>query len=155
MKNENEIGVFGVAVKIGVICLAYLGATIILSLTYKSTFNINFISREILFIIGLVLIIIGQSVNGVASAKMIKGFFSGQLVTEGPFSVCANPICASQIFLSVPGVALMLGSWLVLSTTIVGFIVVKLFIGKKEEYLREKFGAQYEEYRKRILIKFI
>jgi protein-S-isoprenylcysteine O-methyltransferase Ste14 len=152
---KNDITVFGSGIKIGAIGLPYLGVTIVLSIIYRPTFNITFIPDEILFIVGLIFVIIGESVNAVSAAKMIKAYNNKELVRGGPYSICANPMYASQVFLAVPGVALMAGSWLVLTTTIVGFIAIKLFVKREEEYLRNQFGVEYDEYRKKVLIKFI
>lgn len=152
---KNEITGFGSGMKIAALGFPYFAFTIVLSRIHSHIFSITFISEDILFIVGVILLIIGESANALSTAKMIKAFSNNKLAKEGPYSVCANPMYASQIFLSAPGVALMMGSWLVLTTTIAGFILVRFFIKGEEEYLREQFGEEYEEYKKGVLIKFI
>jgi protein-S-isoprenylcysteine O-methyltransferase Ste14 len=152
---KNEIGIFGSGLIIGALGFPYFALTVFLSILYKPTFNIPFISADTLFIIGIIFVIVGESVNAASAAKMTAAFTNKELVKEGPYSICANPMYGSQILLSAPGIALMLNSWLVLTTAIVGIILVKLFIVREEEYLREQFGEEYDEYKRKVLIKFI
>jgi len=55
----------------------------------------------------------------------------------------------------VPGLLLLLNSWLALLTIIPAFIAFKGFTREEEKHLEEKFGTQYTEYRRKVLFKFL
>jgi protein-S-isoprenylcysteine O-methyltransferase Ste14 len=57
-----------------------------------------------------------------------------------------HPLYSSFILFVFPGLGFLFCSWLVLTTGLFAFILFKLFIGREDEYLEEKFGKQYREY---------
>ncbi|MGZ4862205.1 MAG: methyltransferase family protein [Halobacteriota archaeon] len=79
----------------------------------------------------------------------------GQLATRGPFAVMPDPIYGSFIVFVFPGISLALNWWLVLLTSVVAFIALRIVIHEEDDALRKKFGKQYEEYRKKVLIKVL
>jgi protein-S-isoprenylcysteine O-methyltransferase Ste14 len=91
--------------------------------------------------------------------RSIRELFSAMgredLATGGPFGVFANPIYASWILLILPGISFFIYSWLMLTASIVMYVALKILIVREEEYLREKFGSKYDDYRKKVLCKFL
>ncbi len=61
---------------------------------------------------------------------------------------------ASFVLLIVPGLALILDSWLVLTASAVVYVLFRALVPGEDRWLKEKFGAQYEEYRRRVPVKF-
>ncbi len=59
-----------------------------------------------------------------------------------------NPMYAAFV-LVVPGLALLLDSWLVLIGPAVVYGLFRIFIRGEGRWLHAKFGRQYEEYRRR------
>jgi protein-S-isoprenylcysteine O-methyltransferase Ste14 len=57
-------------------------------------------------------------------------------------------------FTSAPGLALLLDSWLVLTASAVVYALFRVLAPGEDRWLKEKFGARYEEYRRRVLLKF-
>jgi protein-S-isoprenylcysteine O-methyltransferase Ste14 len=152
---EKRMTVLGSSIRIGVLGFPYFVLTIVLSRMYQPLFNISFISEDAMFIAGLTLLIIGVSVDGDSAARIVRAVENKRLATDGAYSICPNPMYASKVFLSIPGIGLMLGSWLVLTAAVVVFILFKLLINYEEEYLRRTFGQEYVDYRRRVLIKFL
>jgi protein-S-isoprenylcysteine O-methyltransferase Ste14 len=54
-----------------------------------------------------------------------------------------------------PGLSLLLNSWLVMTTFIVNFILLQLFIREEYRYLENKFGDEYKTYLNKVWFKFL
>jgi protein-S-isoprenylcysteine O-methyltransferase Ste14 len=75
---------------------------------------------------------------------------SRTLVTEGVYKFSRNPIyLGMMIFGAGFGVATS-NVWIIISTTIAGAILHFFVILPEEAYLEEKFGADYQEFRRRV-----
>lgn len=143
----NKLNFFGVGPKIGIVALPWLAATIVLSILFKDIFLISGIYGRIVFFAGLVLLIVGLVFYFLTIPLLLKGLKETKLVVKGTFSLCCNPLYTAIILLIVPGVALMMNSWLVLTTTIAAYVVFKMYIGKEYEELEKFFGDEYIKYR--------
>lgn len=72
------------------------------------------------------------------------------LVTDGPYSVCRNPLYTLSI-VGAAGAGAQLGSFvLAFATAAVAYLVFLLVILKEEQVLSERFGAAYAEYLARV-----
>lgn len=72
------------------------------------------------------------------------------LVTSGPYAYTRNPMYVSLALLAV-AFALFLDTWwtvILLVPTL--FVVQQFVIVPEERYLRRRFGAEYEEYTRRV-----
>ncbi len=150
---KKKMSIMGVAPKLAVVTAVYLTAMICLSNLVAPFGSFPPSARTILTNAGIVLVAVGLSFHGVAAHKLLKRYKKGELITDGPFAVFLNPMYASAILFTVPGVALMLGSWLVITTSVVMFIAHKLLIRSEEEYLKKTFGAAYDAYAKKVFIR--
>ncbi len=75
-----------------------------------------------------------------------KKVYAENLVTEGFFATCRNPLYVGNIVMYV-GIFLMHGAWEVFIIGMAVFLFVYIAIVAAEEYfLRSKFGAAYDEY---------
>jgi protein-S-isoprenylcysteine O-methyltransferase Ste14 len=73
----------------------------------------------------------------------------GDLAATGPYAWCRHPIYAAWIFLIVPGLCLLAGSWLLLTTPMAMYAAARGFVRREEADLSERFGETYEAYRRR------
>lgn len=72
------------------------------------------------------------------------------LVTSGPYAYTRNPMYVSLALLAV-AFALFLNTWWTIILLVPTLIVVQQFVIVPEErYLRRRFGAEYEEYTRRV-----
>ena len=70
-----------------------------------------------------------------------------QLVSGGPYRWIRHPLYTSGLALFL-GLGLMAGSWLVLLTTSIAFILIRVIvIPREEQALLAKFGERYQAYR--------
>lgn len=73
-----------------------------------------------------------------------------QLVTSGPFALMRNPIIVGEISV-VWGVALWTAVWGILAYAALVTIAAHVVVTRVEEpELRERFGAEYDEYCQRV-----
>jgi len=81
------------------------------------------------------------------SARVVEGH---QLVTHGPYAIVRNPIYASMALWLV-ALALTFATPVRLAIALILYVIGTLMrIRAEEELMRATFGAQWEEYRRRV-----
>jgi protein-S-isoprenylcysteine O-methyltransferase Ste14 len=85
---------------------------------------------------------------------MLPGIRGNRLVTGGSYHLCRNPLYSALILFLVPGLGLILNSWIVLTTSIVGYLLFMKFIHEEEELLERLFGDDYRKYREKTSLLF-
>jgi protein-S-isoprenylcysteine O-methyltransferase Ste14 len=99
---------------------------------------------------GAFLVVIGIVLWASGAVGILKAFREGKLVKGGIFAITRNPMYCGFIVFLVPGIALWLRSWPLLTVPIVAYVVFKRLVAKEEKYLEEKFGQEYLEYKSRV-----
>lgn len=145
----NKLNFLGVGPKIGLIALPWLAATIVLNILFKETFHISEKYGNFVFYAGVGLLIAGLIFYFLTVPQLLKGLKETRLVVTGTFSLCCNPLYTAIILLIVPGVALMMNSWLVLTSSIVAYIAFRMYIKAEYVELEKFFGDEYIKYRER------
>ena len=112
----------------------------------------------LVIVAGFALLAFG-TVLGVWSARAIANFGSGtplpsamahHFVQRGPYAFVRNPMAIAGIVQGV-AIGLFIGSWLVIVYAIVGSLLWNWLIRPHEEAdLRQRFGAEYDEYAARV-----
>jgi protein-S-isoprenylcysteine O-methyltransferase Ste14 len=69
-------------------------------------------------------------------------------VTTGGFFCCQNPLYAAIILFVIPGIALIMNSWLVLSASGIGYIMFKAYIKNEYSELEKVFGESWIKYKR-------
>lgn len=108
-------------------------------------------------LVGIVLSLIGQTIRiaNVGMVYIIRGgkshkVYAEQLVTAGLYSHVRNPMYVGNAFL-LAGLAVASNSWVFAIGGIALAVAVHVGIIAAEEYfLLNKFGEQYEDYRRRV-----
>lgn len=108
-------------------------------------------------IVSLIFFLPGAALWLAAAYTVTKGFAEGRLVTTGVFAILRNPLYAAFILFIVPAFSFLLDSWLILLVSLVMYIIFRKYIAKEEEFLSEKFGQAFFDYRSRVsrIIPFI
>lgn len=143
----EKLNTFGIGPKIAIVLLPWLATSIYLSSIDISLFEYTAEARNILKIAGILIMVSGFILYLSSARMLLKGLKETRLVTEGPYNLCQNPLYASLLFLVIPGLSLLLNSWLILSTSIVGYFLVKGFIKSEYSELEKFFGEEYRKYR--------
>jgi protein-S-isoprenylcysteine O-methyltransferase Ste14 len=104
---------------------------------------------------GVILIVLGLVVLGLSAVQLMRAFKRHELATTGWYAIAPNPMFMSYVLFILPGLALLLRSWLVLTTSVVFYILIKVMTRPEDKWLLQEFGEQYVAYRKRVLLKFL
>lgn len=153
--TQKKMTVFGVGHKIAIPVFIYLGLAIWLTFRFENWFLFSPSMNSGLWISGIVLCTVGLSMNFVSAFMMMAAYYKERLATKGFYALFKNPMYASFIFFTIPGLALLLNSWLVLTASAVLFITCKIWVKSEEKWLENKFGDEYRTYREKVLIKII
>jgi len=125
MKKLNYLGI---GPKIGGIGIPYLALTIFLSVKYKPLFSISVNSPSFLLYCGLFLVFAGLALYIATLPLLLKGLKELKMITTGAFGLCRNPLYVSFILFLLPGIALTMNSWLVLTAAVLSYILFKINI---------------------------
>lgn len=99
--------------------------------------------------VGLILIFIGVY-GRLWCTLFISGYKDSNLITVGPYSVCRNPLYFFS-FVAILGIAIQTEMFTVIFLVLSGFAIFYPAVIKNEEKrLREAYGAEYEEYCRRV-----
>lgn len=145
----KKLNFLGIGPKIAVILLPWLGVSIVLSCIHIDFFKIVREGSDILFIAGIVLLITGLVFYFSTVRMLLKGLKETRLMTAGNYGLCQNPLYASLILMIIPALSMLLNSWLILTSSIVGYIVFKRFICREYAELEGFFGQEYLQYKNR------
>ena len=145
MKKLNTLGI---GPKIGMVALPWLTASILMSIFLKEYFYVGEKLDRPLFIIGIILLAFGVIFYGISGRLLLKGIKTTTLQTTGTYYLCRNPLYAGIILFIIPGISLMLHTWLILTTSIVAYIIFKIFIKSEYKEMEEFFGEAYQSYKK-------
>jgi protein-S-isoprenylcysteine O-methyltransferase Ste14 len=78
---------------------------------------------------------------------LLKGLKETRLVTKGAFYLCQNPLYAAILLFILPALSLLLNSWLILTSSLVGYIMFKIYIKGEYKELETFFGNEYLKYK--------
>lgn len=137
---------FGVGPKIGKVLLPWLAVTIVVS-CISDWFNFYADRSQALTVSGVVLLVFGLVFYFSSVRLLLNGLKDGKLVTSGAFYLCQNPLYMSFVLFFTPAIALLLNSWLVLTSAIIGFVLLKIYVGREYQVLEEAFGDEYRKYK--------
>ena len=153
MKRE-KMSMVGVGVKFAIISAVYLFILITINSYTESTFLIKQLSQPAAITISIILLVIGIPFYLLCGKSIRKAYKEGKLCTTGVYSACRHPLYASWIFFNVPGIVILFKSWLLLTTPLFMYLLLIILAKKEEDYLSDKFGKDYLEYKKRTNFAF-
>ncbi|MGB9229036.1 MAG: isoprenylcysteine carboxylmethyltransferase family protein [Terracidiphilus sp.] len=112
--------------------------------------RMRFVPDGVLVPIAIILLVAGVTMLAVSARALSSAYNSDRLTTSGIFAFVRNPIYSAWIVFIVPALALLSRSWPLLLTPLVGYAVFKRLIHREEEYLRQRFGEAYLNYRAEV-----
>lgn len=78
-----------------------------------------------------------------------------RLITRGPFALVLHPLYTSVALLVLPGLGLLLGSWLGVVVGAILYGASRRFAPSEERALAEQFPDEYPAYRRRVLLPWL
>src|ERR1035441_262457 len=134
----------GAAPKIAIPTIIYMFIAIYVDKLNYPLFKISLDNYSTLVVIGVIMVMIGVSMVIAVQGKLRKSFYSGLLMQDGLYKVLKNPMYDAYLIFLFPGLSLLLNSWLVMTTFIVNFILLQIFIREEYRYLDNKFDRSEE-----------
>lgn len=147
---KNRLSRWGVGPQIAVVALTYAAAAGAATSRWPRFCRIRLVSFVVPAVIAVILLMAGVPMLVVAARSVMGAYAHDQLVTSGLSALVRHPIYSAWIVFILPGIALLSRSWPVLLTPLVAYTVFKLSIRREDEYLQQRFGDAYLEYRARV-----
>jgi protein-S-isoprenylcysteine O-methyltransferase Ste14 len=141
---------FGVGPKILLPAVAYAIVAGIATHFWPDLFLIRSIPNSILMTVGIILLIIGIPMWLIGVRTIVLAFSRGELVTSGVYGLVRHPLYSAWIVFNFPGIALLCRSCPMLLTSLVAYIMFKLLIKREDQFLEQKFGQAYLDYRSHV-----
>jgi protein-S-isoprenylcysteine O-methyltransferase Ste14 len=142
----EKLSFLGIGPKIGRITLPYLAISIALTILFPAIFSFPKVLEQPFLVAGIILIALAAIYYFTTLRLMLPGIRENRLITGGAYRLCRNPLYSALLLFLVPGLALLLNSWIILTTTVVGYVVFRRFIHEEEELLERLFGEEYTKY---------
>jgi protein-S-isoprenylcysteine O-methyltransferase Ste14 len=143
----EKLSFFGIGPRIGSIAIPWLVISIIFTQLYKPLFSFVPEKSKLLFYTGIGLTALGFILYFSTIRLLLKGLKETRLVTNGAFYLCCNPLYSSLILLVIPGFSLIMNSWLIITTSLAGYILFKWHIKNEARELDKFFGEKYQKYK--------
>jgi protein-S-isoprenylcysteine O-methyltransferase Ste14 len=150
MELKIKMSRWGIGPIFAVLSIVYGMVTIVVNRYFHPVFHISFVPHWFLTILGILLIMIGIPFFLISAKTVMRAYNADELVTDGIFRCCRHPLYASWAILIVPGIALLIKSWVVLTTPIFMYLILRKLVKKEEVYLESVFDSKYREYKKQV-----
>jgi len=99
--------------------------------------------------LGTVLAVLGLGIHFRAACTLRTWWLEDRLCTAGPFRYFRHPMYAAWITFVIPGVALLLNSWVLLLLPVLLHPVWHWLVAREERLMERLFGETYLEYARR------
>jgi protein-S-isoprenylcysteine O-methyltransferase Ste14 len=106
-------------------------------------------------ILGIVAAAIGVLLWLTSVVQILTFVPKGKLITRGPYALLLHPLYTSVALLVIPGVGLLLDTWLGFAVGVVLYGSARLFAPAEERDLAARFPQDYPAYRKRVILPWL
>ena len=130
--------------------LSTLYLILILIISHYFQFKIESGNNILLEIAGIFLLAIGIVFYIISVVKVMKAYNSDKLITSNIYKFCRHPLYASWVVFIVPGIVLLCNNWIGFTMPIFMYIILRILVKKEENYLENKFGKDYTNYKNKI-----
>jgi len=148
--HEKNMPITGIGPRMFRLILIYCAAIISAAHFGGLDHGIKSIPPRYLHIAGTILILIGALYLALSIVTLKNAYKAGRLCTSGVYSMCRNPLYSAWIVFIIPGIMLLLDSWLLLTVPFFMYIALRALIKEEEEFLSDKFGKEYGDYNKKV-----
>ena len=107
-------------------------------------------SSPVFLVAGAALIAGGILLWALGERVVIRAFRAGRLQTSGIYALVRHPMYSAALIFVIPGVALLLRSWPILSVAAGAYLAFRFLVRREERYLQDKFGQEFTDYRARV-----
>jgi len=140
--------------KIGLFTLPFLLLGAILNRKKPSFFRVGG-PPTFLKVIALLLLLPGLTIWMWSVLLIVTNVPQNKLITNGPYAFVKHPLYTSVALLVLPGIGLLLNTWLGAVIGIILYSGSRLFSPEEEVLLSKTFGATWDEYCKQVKIPWL
>lgn len=140
--------------KIMLLALPFIVAGVALNVLFPSYFAVGSLSAA-LRVIMLALLAAGVAIWFWSVALVIIKVPQKKLITTGPFALVKHPIYTAVSLLVAPAAGILTNTWLGIALGAVIYFGSRLYAPAEERILANIFGIQWQEYAKRVKIRWI
>ena len=133
--------------------LPFLLAGVAANIIWPAAFRLGFGSGGI--IAAAALLLVGVPLWLIAVVQIIVLVPKKRLITTGPFALMLHPIYTAVALLVLPGVGLLLDSWVGFAVGAVLYVSKRIFAPAEERLLEKYFPAEYPAYRAKVLLPWL
>jgi len=147
---RNRLSRWGVGPRIAAVAIVYAAAAGAATHRWPDVCRVRLLPYAVFAAVGGILLLTGVPMLIVAARSAMRAYDQDHLVTSDVFALVRHPIYAAWIVFLLPGLTLLTRSWPLLLTPLVAYAAFKLLIHREDEYLQQRFGAAYLDYRARV-----
>ncbi|MBN1588645.1 MAG: isoprenylcysteine carboxylmethyltransferase family protein [Pirellulales bacterium] len=147
--EDKKMPFWGVGPMVQAITLVYAALAGAATYAWPEWFAIHWLPYPVVLAAGIVLVAVGLPFQAIAGCALMKAYHADHLVTTGVYAICRNPLYANIILTLLPGLALLCRSWLMLTASLVAYVLTRRWIRREETYLEKRFGQPYLDYCRR------
>jgi protein-S-isoprenylcysteine O-methyltransferase Ste14 len=140
--------------RIGLFTLPFLVVGLVFNLVYPSVFDVGGPATA-LRVVSAIVLGAGVAVWAWSVGLILTKVPRGELVTSGPYAVVKHPLYTGVALLVLPGLGLLLDTWLGAALGIVMYLGVRLYAPAEEAELSKTFGAGWEAYRSAVKLPWL
>ncbi len=140
----------GVGPKFAALSAIYGMTTVIVNWHFYPFFQIDTVPYWILLMLGILFILIGVPFLITAILTVARAYRTNKLVTDGIYKFCRHPLYAAWVVFIVPGIVLLVSSWIGLTVPIFMYFILRILVQEEEAYMESVFGSEYLEYKKNV-----
>jgi protein-S-isoprenylcysteine O-methyltransferase Ste14 len=150
MDLKNRLSRWGIGPHIAAGAITYAAGAGAATHRWPDVCQMRTLPGAVFVAVGLLLLAIGVPMLVVSVRSVMRAYEQDQLATGGLLALVRHPIYSAWIVFILPGLAFLSRSWPMLVTPLVAYAVFKLRIHCEDEYLVQRFGEAYIEYRHRV-----
>jgi len=150
----EKLTFLGIGPKIARVTIPYLVIAIGLTILFPAIFTFGKDLQKPFLVAGIIVLALALAFYIATLRLMVPGIRNNRLVTGGVYRLCRNPLYSALLLFLIPGVGLLLNSWIILSASIIGYLLFRKYIFQEEEVLERLFGDDYRNYRNKTSLFF-
>jgi protein-S-isoprenylcysteine O-methyltransferase Ste14 len=143
----------GAGDKVMGLLLPFAAVGVAANILWPAVFHMAF--RRPGLIAGIVILGVGVPFWLVSVAQVLTQVPKGRLITTGPYALMFHPLYTSVALLVLPGLGLLLDTWLGPALGVILYVSSRLFSRSEENTLASLFPKEYSAYRRRVVLPWL
>ena len=140
--------------RIGLFVLPWAVVGVLLNIAFPAAFGVGGPPRW-LQVVSAVALALGVIAWAWSVALLVTRARTGGLITTGPYALVVHPLYTSVALLVLPSLGFLLDTWLGAVIGAVMFVGSRMFAPAEERQLAERFGEQWDAYRRDVAIPWL